>query len=135
MRGLAGVLLAAIVCYAQAANAEMNYAIFPQSIDGSGTMFGTGANVLRFRDSSVYNCVAQLTNGALTLKCNKQEFGGSMMRGDTVTTVFSPAGYSLSAPAGGGFWQLDQATGNIQFCLLTPSAVSILSYCASTTIR
>ena len=135
MRGLAGVLLAMIICCAQTANAETNYAMFPRSMDGSGTMFNTGASVLRFRDSTVYNCVAELTTGALTLKCDKQQFGGSMLHGDSVTTIFSPAGYSLSAPAGGGFWQLDQATGDIQFCLLTPSAVSILSYCARTTIR
>jgi hypothetical protein len=106
MRGLAGVLLAMIVCCAETANAETNYAIFPRSMDGSGTMFNTGATVLRFRDNTVYDCVAQLTTGALALKCDKQQFGGSMLRGDSVTTIFSPAGYSLSAPAGGGFWQL-----------------------------
>jgi hypothetical protein len=135
MRALAGVLLAAIVCSAEAANAETNYAIFPRAIEGVGTMFSTGAHVLRFRDSSVYDCVAQITNGAFALKCNKQQFGGSMMHGDAVTTIFSPAGYSLSAPAGSGFWQLDQATGEIQFCLLTPADVSLISYCATTTIR
>ena len=135
MRGLPGVLLLAIVCCASAASAEVNYAIFPRPIEGAGTMFSTGANVLRFRDSSVYDCVASMQNGAFTLKCNKQQFGGSMLRGDAITTIFSPAGYSLSAPAGGGFWQLDQATGDIQFCLLTPSDVSLLSYCAAGKIR
>jgi hypothetical protein len=135
MRGLAGTLLLAIVCCANAAYAEVNYAIFPRPIEGAGTMFSTGANVLRFRDSSVYDCVAGITDGAFTLKCNKQQFGGSIMHGDTVSTIFSPSGYSLSAPAGGGFWQLDQATGDIQFCLLTPSDVSLLSYCATTKIR
>jgi hypothetical protein len=135
MRGLAGVLLVAIVCWANAARAEVNYAIFPRPIEGAGTMFSTGANVLRFRDSGVYDCAASIQNGAFTLTCNKRQFGGSMMRGDAVTTAFSPAGYSLSAPAGGGFWQLDQATGDIQFCLLTPSDVSLLSYCAATKIR
>jgi hypothetical protein len=58
-----------------------------------------------------------------------------MLRGDAITTIFSPAGYSLSAPAGGGFWQLDQTTGDIQFCLLTPSDVSLLSYCAAAKIH
>ena len=115
MRGLAGVLLAVFICCSEIANAETNYAIFARSMDGSGTMFNTGASVLRFRDSTVYNCVAELTTGALTLKCDKQQFGGSMMRGETVTTIFSPAGYSLSAPAGGGFWQLDQATATSSF--------------------
>jgi hypothetical protein len=76
-----------------------------------------------------------MQNGAFTLKCNKQQFGGSMLRGDAITTIFSPAGYSLSAPAGGGFWQLDQTTGDIQFCLLTPSDVSLLSYCAAAKIH
>jgi len=123
------------VCCANAARAEVNYAIFPRPIEGAGTMFSTGASVLRFRDGSVYNCVAGMQNGVFALNCNKQQFGGSMMHGDTVTTIFSPAGYSLSAPAGGGFWQLDQATGDIQFCLLTPSDVSLLSYCAAAKIR
>jgi hypothetical protein len=135
MRGLAGVLLAALVCCAEAANADTNYAIFPRPIDGVGTMFSTGAHVLRFRDSSVFDCTAQIANGALALKCNKLQFGGSMMRGDAVTTVFSPAGYNLSAPGGSGFWQLDQATGGIQFCLLTPADLSLMSYCATATIR
>ena len=135
MRGLAGVLLVAIACCASAASAEVNYAIFPRPIEGAGSMFSSGASVLRFRDGSVYNCVAGIQNGAFALTCNKQQFGGSMMRDDAVTTIFSPAGYSLSAPAGGGFWQLDQATGDIQFCLLTPSDVSLLSYCAASKIR
>ena len=64
MRGLAGVMLVAIVCCADAASAEVNYAIFPRPIEGAGTMFSTGASVLRFRDSGVYDCVAGLTNGA-----------------------------------------------------------------------
>lgn len=50
----------------------------------------------RFRGSNAYECTAQFSNGAFALKCNKQQFGGSMMRGDTVRTIFSPAGYSLT---------------------------------------
>jgi hypothetical protein len=38
MRGLAGVLLVVGVCCANAASAEVNYAIFPRPIEGAGTV-------------------------------------------------------------------------------------------------
>ena len=37
MRGLSGVLLVAIVCWANAARAEVNYAIFPRPIEGAAS--------------------------------------------------------------------------------------------------
>jgi len=80
-------------------------------------MFGTGAHVLRFRESSVYDCVAQITNGALTLKCNKQEFGGSMMRGDTVTRSLVPQATASARQQGAASGNLIKrpATSNFAF--------------------
>ena len=110
-----------------AVRAQVNYDLLP----GYGTKHGYPptvtyrAWVLSYRDNKYYGCVATydfVTPTTPTLICRSiGSFEPPLLSGDHVKTLQAPGG-----PSGGFgseeilsvfFWQIDQSTGQIQFCI------------------
>jgi hypothetical protein len=128
MRNLIAVLVVTGVFFISGAvSAQVNYDLLP----GYGIKHGYPptvnyrAWVLSFRDSKYYSCLATydfVTPTTPTLICNLiGSFEPRLLSGDHVKTLQAPGG----PPGGFGgeevlsvfFWQIDQSTGKIQFCI------------------
>jgi hypothetical protein len=128
MRNVIAVLMVTgMLCFSNAVNAQVNYDLLP----GYGTKHGYPATVnyrawvLSYRDSKYYSCLATydfVAPTTPTLICNPMgSFEPPLLSGDHVKTLQAPGG----PPSGIGneetlsvfFWQIDQSTGKIQFCI------------------
>jgi hypothetical protein len=81
--------------------------------------------VLSHKDNKIYFCAARWFTEPprqfFTLKCAGGEWKGTLLKGPAVKTVvlelpFPQTRYGLEDT----FWQLDQATGDIQYCSAIP---------------
>jgi hypothetical protein len=128
MRNVIAVLvITGVLCFSGTVSAEVNYDLLP----GYGTKRGYPptvayrAWVLSYRDSKYYTCVAAydfVAPATPTLNCRQLgSFEPPLLSGDHVKTLQAPGG-----PSGGigneetlsvFFWQIDQSTGKIQFCI------------------
>ena len=127
MRSARSVLIVTGALFSGAVSAQVNYDLLP----GYGTKHGYPptvtyrAWVLSFRDNKFYGCLATydfVTPATPTLTCRPAgSFEPPLMSGAHVKTLQAPGG----PPGGIGseeilsvfFWQIDQATGQIQFCI------------------
>jgi hypothetical protein len=128
MRIVIAVLIATgALCFSGAVSAQVNYDLLP----GYGNKHGYPptvtyrAWVLSYRDNKLYSCLAtyDFTNPTTpTLTCNPTgSFEPPLLNGAHVKTLQAPGG----PPSGLGteenlsvfFWQIDQVTGQIQFCM------------------
>ena len=128
MRIVIAVLIAAdVLGFSGAVKAQVNYDLLP----GYGNKHGYPptvtyrAWVLSYRDSKFYSCIAtyDFTNPTTpTLTCSPTgSFQPPLLSGAHVKTLQAPGG----PPSGHGteenlsvfFWQIDQVTGQIQFCM------------------
>ena len=130
MRNAAKALLvAAGLCLGGAAGAQVDYDLFPGfgEIKGHPMIVRYRAWVVSYKNNAYYQCVAlyDFSNPATpTLTCDRGgSFNPPLLKGATVKTVQAPGG-----PRGGPgtdeaqssfFWQIDQATGKVQFCMPT----------------
>ena len=144
MRGLAGALVAASVCLSGESQAQMSYQLFAGPLhvtsgDAANREYSASATVLSFLDSSIYDCYGHTSkkDNSIKVDCNKSDhFNGTLLTGQTVTTQLN-RGPDMSINlvwAGIGFWQLDQAGGNVQFCLFDTRISEVSSSCARTKI-
>jgi hypothetical protein len=128
MRNARAVLLfTGALFFSGAVSAQVNYDLLP----GYGTKYGYPptvtyrAWVLSFKDNKYYGCVATydfVAPTTPTLFCRPMgSFEPPLMSGDHVKTLQAPGG-----PSGGVgseeilsvfFWQIDQSSGQIQFCI------------------
>jgi hypothetical protein len=148
MRGLAIAVIITTVCISTESNAQVNYRLFPGRMSSTPEskyieQHATAqAIVLSFRNSSVYYCEGDVNrkDNNIKLICRKNtKFNGTLMSGDLVTTQTN-RGPELNFGGdlvfnGTGFWQLDQAAGEIQFCLFDPPALGVSSSCAGTKVE
>jgi hypothetical protein len=128
MRNVIAVLtIIGMLCFPCPVRAQVNYDLLP----GYGTKYGYPptvtyrAWVLSFRDSKYYNCSAMydfVTPTTPALSCRPMgSFDPPLLSGDHVKTLQAPGG----PPGGVGseetlsvfFWQIDQVTGQVQFCI------------------
>jgi hypothetical protein len=122
---VAALIATTALCISGAASAEVNYELFP----GHGGKKGYPpivyfhAWVLSYKESKSYSCVASYVFGSPTtptLKCNLTvSFHPSLLTGANVKTfqaLGSPNANDDEAQSS-FFWQIDQATGQIQFCM------------------
>ncbi len=126
MRNVITVLIvASVLCFSGAASAQVNYDLFP----GHGGKVGYPpvvnyhAWVISYRDSKFYNCVATydvITPSTPRLIC---KLGGSfdppLLTGANVKTLqaLGTTDANNDEAQSGFFWQIDQATGQTQFCM------------------
>ncbi len=128
------LLVAVTLCFAGEAIAQVNmaqagYDLFPGfgEIKGHPMKVSYRAWVISYKDNAYYECVAGYDFGSPetpTLTCDRGgSFNPPLLKGATVKTVQAPGG-----PRGGPgtdeaqssfFWQIDQVTGKIQFCMPT----------------
>ena len=128
MRNVIAVLtVTGMLSFWDAASAQVNYELLP----GYGIKHGYPptvnyrAWVLSYRDSKYYGCLATyefVTPTTPTLICRPiGTFDPPLLSGDHVKTLQAPGG-----PLGGFgseeilsifFWQIDQSTGKVQFCI------------------
>jgi hypothetical protein len=114
-----------VLCYSSAASAQVNYELFP----GHGGKVGYPptvnyhAWVISYRDSKFYDCVAGydfLKPSTPTLDCKLSgSFNPPLLGGANVKT-FQALGTSSAnndEVQSGFFWQIDQTTGQTQFCM------------------
>jgi hypothetical protein len=128
MRNVIAVLtVTGVFWFSGAVSAQVNYDLLP----GYGTKHGYPptvsyrAWVLSYRDSKFYSCIAAYefdSPKTPTLICRPMgSFEPPLLSGPNVKTLQAPGG----PPSGFGseeilsvfFWQIDQATGQIQFCM------------------
>jgi len=132
MRHLIAVLvITGLLCFSGVVSAQVNYDLLP----GYGTKHGYPptvtyrAWVLSFRDSKYYDCIASsdfVTPTTPTLTCRPLgSFEPPLLSGDHVKTLQAPGGSPGSVgskePLSVLFWQIDQSTGKIQFCIPVPN--------------
>jgi hypothetical protein len=128
MRHLIAVLvITGLLCFSGVVSAQVNYDLLP----GYGTKHGYPptvtyrAWVLSYRDSKYYDCIASydfVTPTTPTLTCRPLgSFEPPLLSGDHVKTLQAPGGSPGSVgseePLSVLFWQIDQSTGKIQFCI------------------
>jgi hypothetical protein len=119
------LIITSVLCVSVAARAQVNYDLFP----GHGGKVGYPptvnyhAWVISYRDNKFYSCVASydlVTPATPTLICKLSDtFNPSLLRGANVKT-FQALGTSNAnndEAQSGFFWQIDQATGQTQFCM------------------
>jgi len=103
------------------ANAQANYELFPgygRSTIRETQMF---AVVLNLRNGKKFNCVARLpTVGSLPVKllCTAMDTA-PLMKGPNVRSYINQFDGTGAIIAPVGVWQIDQQTGDVQFCQLT----------------
>jgi hypothetical protein len=110
-----------------AAKSQVNYDLFPGYGEKQGypPAVHYRAWVINYRDNEYYRCVASYETNAPTtpsLTCTLDgAFEPPLLSGANVKTL-----QALGGPSGGAgsdealsrfFWQIDQATGQIQFCI------------------
>jgi hypothetical protein len=124
---IATLIFAGVLCIPAAVSAQVNYDLLPGYGDKHGypPKVTYRAWVLSYRDSKYYSCSATydfVAPATPTLVCGlKGSFEPPLLSGAHVKTLQAPGG----PPGGVGseeslsifFWQIDQATGQIQFCL------------------
>lgn len=124
---IAVLMVTGMLCFSDAVSAQVNYDLLP----GYGTKHGYPptvnyrAWVLSYRDSKYYSCLATydfVTPTTPTLICRPMgSFEPPLLSGNHVKTLQAPGG----PPSGFGneeilsvfFWQIDQSTGKVQFCI------------------
>ena len=129
MRNVISVLIVAcVLCFSGAARAQVNYDLFP----GHGGKVGYPpivnyhAWVLSYRDSKFYSCVASYEYNAPATPTLACRLGGSfnppLMSGANVKTVQALGSPNASDDEAQSsfYWQIDQATGQTQFCMPGP---------------
>ena len=121
MRALAsfcGLLVAGFIM-PTAAKAQVNYDLLPGylSLQQGGNHYRWDAAVLSRKDSKMYHCTAlSYQQTQISLQCFATAFVGTALNGPHVVTV-QPINISTpNTGFTGDFWQLDQNTGEIQFC-------------------
>jgi hypothetical protein len=126
MRYVITVLIAtSVLCFSGTARAQVNYELFP----GHGGKVGYPpavnyhAWVVSYRDSKFYSCVASYDFGTPTTPTLICELGGAfnppLLSGANVKTfqaLGTPNANNDEAQSG-FFWQIDQVTGQTQFCM------------------
>jgi len=124
---VSALIVAAALCFAATAEAEVNYDLFPGygSKQGYPPIVHYRAWVISYRDNKYYRCVASYEASAPaqpTLVCR---LGGSfdppLLAGANVKTLQAlggpSAGPGTDESQSSFFWQIDQATGQVQFCM------------------
>jgi hypothetical protein len=124
---IAVLLVAAALSSSNAASAELNYELFPGfgEVRNYPPIVKYRAWVLSYRDSKYYNCLATyefVRPATPTLSCGLGgTFNPPLMSGANVRTLQAPgspfAGTNTEEPLSSFFWQIDQATGQLQFCM------------------
>lgn len=119
------LILTSMFGFSDPARAQVNYELFP----GRGGKVGFPpivnyhAWIIGYRDNKFYNCTASydVTSPATpTLMC---KLGGSfnppLLRGDNVKTfqALGTTDANNEEAQSGFFWQIDQVTGQTQFCM------------------
>jgi hypothetical protein len=112
---------------AQVNSAQVNYDLFPGfgEVRNYPPIVKYRAWVLSYRDSKYYSCLATydfVRPATPALSCSLGgTFNPPLMSGANVKTLQalgSPfAGTSTEEPLSSFFWQIDQATGQLQFCM------------------
>jgi hypothetical protein len=112
---------------AQVNGAQVNYDLFPGfgEVRNYPPIVKYRAWVLSYRDSKYYNCLATydfVRPATPALSCSLGgTFNPPLMSGANVRTLQalgSPfAGTNTEEPLSSFFWQIDQATGQLQFCM------------------
>jgi hypothetical protein len=120
-------LVTTALCLPSAASAQVNYELFPGfgEVRNYPPIVKYRAWVLSYRDSKYYNCLATydfVRPATPALSCTLGgTFDPPLMSGANVRTLQalgSPfAGASTEEPLSSFFWQIDQATGQVQFCM------------------
>jgi len=124
---IAVLMVTGLLCFSGVVSAQVNYDLLP----GYGNKHGYPptvtyrAWVLSYRDSKYYSCRATydfVNPTTPTLTCSPTgSFEPPLLNGAHVKTLQAPGG----PPSGVGteenlsvfFWQIDQVTGKIQFCM------------------
>jgi hypothetical protein len=121
------LMVACALCFSSAAKAQVNYDLFPGYGEKQGypPAVHYRAWVISYRDNRYYRCVASYDTSTPTtpsLVCTLDgAFDPPLLSGASVKTL-----QALGGPGGGPgsdealsrfFWQIDQATGQIQFCI------------------
>jgi hypothetical protein len=124
---IAVLIVTGALCFSGVVSAQVNYDLLP----GYGNKRGYPptvtyrAWVVSYRDNKFYSCIAtyDFDNPATpTLSCRATgSFEPPLLNGAHVKTVQAPGG----PPGGPGteenlsvfFWQIDQVTGQVQFCI------------------
>jgi len=126
MRNLiAALIITSTLCFSGAARAQVNYELFP----GHGGRVGYPpvvnfhAWIINYRENKYYSCIARYdvnTPTTPTLFCMLADsFNPPLLRGANVKTfqaLGSPNANNDEAQSG-FFWQIDQVTGQTQFCM------------------
>jgi hypothetical protein len=122
------LVVTCVLCFSGAARAQVNYDLFP----GHGGKVGYPpivnyhAWVLSYRDSKFYSCVASYeynTPATPKLVCRPGgSFDPPLLSGANVKTVQALGSPNASDDEAQSsfYWQIDQATGQIQFCMPGP---------------
>lgn len=122
------LIVTSTLCLSGAASAQVNYDLFP----GHGGKVGYPpkltyhAWLLSYKDGKSYACVATYDFNAPTtpnLICNLEgKFDPPLLHGANVKTLqaLGSPNANNDEPLSSVFWQLDQATGQIQFCMRGP---------------
>jgi hypothetical protein len=115
---------------AQASSAQFNYDLFSGygEVRNYPPIVKYRAWVLSYKDSKYYSCVASyefVRPATPALSCNLGgTFNPPLMSGATVKTIQAPggpfAGAGTEEPQSDFFWQIDRATGQLQFCMPVP---------------
>lgn len=128
MRNVIVVLIATcVLCFAGAVSAQVNYDLLP----GYGNKHGYPptvtyrAWVLSYRDNKYYSCLATydfVNPTTPTLTCRPMgSFEPPLLSGDHVKTLQAlggpPSGFGTEENLSVFFWQIDQTTGQVQFCM------------------
>lgn len=133
MRNAIAVLLVTnALCCASAASAQVNstqvnYDLFPGfgEVRNYPPIVKYRAWVLSYKESKYYNCIASYEFVRPTTPALSCTLGGTfkppLMTGATVKTIQALGGPFAGAgneePQSSFFWQIDQATGQLQFCI------------------
>jgi hypothetical protein len=122
---ITALIVTSVLCFSAQASAQVNYDLFP----GHGGKVGYPpvvnyhAWIISYRDSKFYHCVASydvITPATPRLICSLSDsFNPPLLRGANVKTfqaLGTPNANNDEAQSG-FFWQIDQATGQGQFCM------------------
>jgi hypothetical protein len=124
---IALLIVTGVLCFSGAVRAQVNYDLLPGYGDKHGypPKVTYRAWVVSYRDNKFYSCFATydfVTPATPTLICSqKGSFEPPLLSGAHVKTLQAPGG----PPGGVGseeglsvfFWQINQATRKIQFCM------------------
>jgi hypothetical protein len=95
--------------------AHADYRLFASFPSNDGTF---GAVVLEPTQSKTYSCTAKDAGSGIQLKCDAVPFNGNFMTGPSITTKRALVAPINSGASSSGFWQIDEQTGIVQFCLV-----------------